>query len=131
MVRISQRFSLPTGDKLTSLTVGIVGLVVMKIEIAESLIFSWLRHVQGCVVAQMNWKPSPRWPISNEDELRQKFERIRTLAGESIAVPIFKQGEFAQFVRPGGDRRIGASAVARCRPPRRRSPSTRRSTRQV
>jgi hypothetical protein len=71
----------------------------MKIEIAESLIFSWLRHVQGCVVTQMNWKPSPRWPISNEDELRQKFERIRTLAGETIGVPIFKQAEFAQFVR--------------------------------
>ena len=71
----------------------------MKIEIAESLIFSWLRHVQGCVVTQMNWKPSPSWPISNDDELRQKFERIRMLAGESIGVPIFKKCEFAQFVR--------------------------------
>jgi hypothetical protein len=71
----------------------------MKIEIAESLIFSWLRHVQGCVVTQMNWKPSPSWPISNDDELRQKFERIRVLAGESIGVPIFKKCEFAQFVR--------------------------------
>jgi hypothetical protein len=71
----------------------------MKIEIAESLIFSWLRHVQGCVVTQMNWKPSPSWPISNDDELRQKFERVRVLAGESIGVPIFKKCEFAQFVR--------------------------------
>lgn len=71
----------------------------MKIEIAESLIFSWLRHVQGCVVTQMNWKPSPSWSISNDDALRQKFERIRMLAGETIGVPIFRKCEFAQFVR--------------------------------
>jgi hypothetical protein len=71
----------------------------MKVEIAESLIFSWLRHVQGCVVTQMNWKPSPSWPISEEGAVRQEFERIRTLAGETIGVPIFKKCEFGQFVR--------------------------------
>ena len=75
------------------------GFAIMKIEIAESLIFSWLRHAQGCVVTQMNWKPSPSWPIANEHELRRTFERIRTLAGESIGIPIFKQCEFGQFVR--------------------------------
>jgi hypothetical protein len=75
------------------------GFAIMKIEIAESLMFSWLRHVHGCVVTQMNWKPSPSWPIANEHELRQTFERIRTLAGESIGIPIFKQCEFGQFVR--------------------------------
>ena len=30
---------------------------------------------------------------------RQKFERLRALASETVGVPIFKQGEFAQFVR--------------------------------
>ena len=30
----------------------------MKIEIGKSLIFSWLRHVRGCPIAQGNWKPS-------------------------------------------------------------------------
>jgi hypothetical protein len=71
----------------------------MKIEIAESLIFSWLRHVQGCVVTQMNWKPSPSWTITDEHALRQRFERIRAVAGETIGVPIFKRCDFAQFVR--------------------------------
>lgn len=28
----------------------------MKIEIGESLIYSWLRHVEGCQIAQLNWK---------------------------------------------------------------------------
>lgn len=71
----------------------------MKVEIGESLIFSWLRHVQSFAVTQLNWKPSPSWPLSNEHALRQEFERIRTLARETIGIPIFKQGEFAQFVR--------------------------------
>lgn len=71
----------------------------MKVEMAESLMFSWLRHVQGCVVTQMNWKPSPSWPIANEDELRRKFECIRTLAADSIGISIFKQCEFGQFLR--------------------------------
>jgi hypothetical protein len=75
------------------------GFVIMKIEIAESLVLSWLRHVQGCAVTQLNWKPSPKWPLANEQALRHAFERIRTLAGETIGVPIFTQGEFAQFVR--------------------------------
>ncbi len=33
----------------------------MKIEIGESLIYSWLRHVKQCQIVQMNWKLSPRW----------------------------------------------------------------------
>jgi hypothetical protein len=28
----------------------------MKIEMGESLMYSWLRHVKGCQVAQLNWK---------------------------------------------------------------------------
>jgi hypothetical protein len=28
----------------------------MKIEMGESLLYSWLRHVEGCQVAQLNWK---------------------------------------------------------------------------
>ncbi len=71
----------------------------MKVEIAESLIFSWLRHVQGCAVAQLNWKPSPSWPVLNEESLREDFERIRSFASEGVGVPIFKKCDFAQFVR--------------------------------
>ena len=71
----------------------------MKIEVAESLVLSWLRHVQGCAVTQLNWKPSPSWPLSNEHALRQEFERVRAFASETVGVPIFEQGEFAQFVR--------------------------------
>ncbi len=33
----------------------------MKIEIGESLVYSWLRHVKKCQIVQTNWKPSPVW----------------------------------------------------------------------
>jgi hypothetical protein len=73
----------------------------MKIEIAESLVLSWLRHVQGCAVTQLNWKPSPSWQLSNDDVLRQEFERIRALASETIGVPDL-QARRVRSVCPAG-----------------------------
>lgn len=52
----------------------------MKIEIGESLVYSWLRHVKKCQIAQMNWKPSPYWPTTDDDlqvlqtEITNKFK---------------------------------------------------------
>ncbi len=44
----------------------------MKIEIAESLMLSWLRHAKNCQVVQLNWKPSVRsWELFNETEVEQ------------------------------------------------------------
>ena len=39
----------------------------MKIEMGESLFYSWLRHVKECQVVQTNWKPSPSWQLQHED----------------------------------------------------------------
>jgi hypothetical protein len=69
----------------------------MKIEICESLIFSWLRHVQACVVTQMNWKPSPVWAVAREADLTEAYDDIRSFSSESIGLPIFKCG-FRQFL---------------------------------
>lgn len=71
----------------------------MKLEICESLILSWLRHVQGCVVAQTNWKPSPTWQVARENELSQLFEAVQNFASQNIGVQIFKKGGFTQFIR--------------------------------
>lgn len=43
----------------------------MKIEAAESLFLSWLRHVKECQLVQTNWKPSPQWERKNEEVLEQ------------------------------------------------------------
>ena len=71
----------------------------MKIEICESLISSWLRHVQGCLVTQTSWKPSPTWSIARERELTETFEAVRTFARQGIGLQIFKNGSFSQFIR--------------------------------
>jgi hypothetical protein len=63
----------------------------MKIEIGEFLILSWLRHVRGCVVTQMNWSPSPAWTVTRERELRATFEAVRTFSDDTI--------DFGTFVR--------------------------------
>jgi len=42
----------------------------MKVEIGESLIYSFLRHVKNCLITQTNWKPSGNWSIPEEIEDR-------------------------------------------------------------
>jgi hypothetical protein len=71
----------------------------MKIEIGEFLILSWLRHVRGCVVTQMNWSPSPAWPMARERELRATFEAIRSFSDDTIGRSSFGQVDFEAFVR--------------------------------
>ena len=48
----------------------------MKIEIAESLIYSWLRHCRLCSVVQTNWTVSPSWPTYNKDVLAKIYEDL-------------------------------------------------------
>jgi hypothetical protein len=76
-----------------------IGGTGMKIEIGEFLILSWLRHVRGCIITQMNWSPSPAWPIARERELRATFEAIRTFSDDTIGPSCFGQVDFATFVR--------------------------------
>ena len=43
----------------------------MKIEVGESLFYSWLRHVKECHLVQMNWKVSSQWDLLHEQELEK------------------------------------------------------------
>lgn len=49
----------------------------MKIEIAESLVLSYLKHAKQCVFYQTNWKPSSRWIKLYEEEVEALFENIK------------------------------------------------------
>jgi hypothetical protein len=92
----------------------------MKIEIGEFLILSWLRHVRGCVVTQMNWSPSPAWTVARERELRATFEAARSFADDTIGRSSFGQVDFESFVRHASidvlglrvDRDGGTEAIA-------------------
>lgn len=52
----------------------------MKIEMGESVMLSWLRHVKNCQTVQMNWKVSTLWDYYNEE----KVEKVLQLVNEQI-----------------------------------------------
>jgi len=43
----------------------------MKIEMGESLFYSWLRHVKECQIVQTNWTTSQKWILLHEEELQK------------------------------------------------------------
>ncbi len=52
----------------------------MKIEVGESLGYSYLRHVKKCWLVQANWKVSDRWPRHGPDtntELENLFREMQ------------------------------------------------------
>jgi hypothetical protein len=50
----------------------------MKVEIGESLIYSFLRHEKECLITQTNWKPSGNWNIPKDikDRAIHEFDKI-------------------------------------------------------
>ncbi|MEO1927247.1 MAG: hypothetical protein ABGX26_00970 [Nautiliaceae bacterium] len=46
----------------------------MKIEIGESIVYSWLKHVKKCKIVQLNWKVSESW--DNEENRWKKIKVI-------------------------------------------------------
>ncbi len=73
----------------------------MKIEIGESLGYSYLRHVKGCWLVQANWKTSEHWDKQKPDsELESLFESMRERFDPEGNV--FKQTkDAAQFLKQG------------------------------
>lgn len=64
----------------------------MKIEIGESLVYTWMRHVRGCKLAQLNWKPSPRWDV--DESTRHVLEAFMQEADATFAargLDVFKK----------------------------------------
>ena len=51
----------------------------MKLDICESLVYSYLRHIKKCQVTQINWKPSGNWAIDKDlyNSASAEYERIQ------------------------------------------------------
>jgi hypothetical protein len=74
---------------------------------------SWLRHVQGCQFAELNWKPSSSWPVSGDmqplmDAARDHFKSAleADIFGAQTAYQFLKQGEIDVLgirVKPNGE----------------------------
>ena len=63
----------------------------MKIEIGESLFYSWLRHVKECQIVQTNWKISPKWEIKFSDELENIMLKTDEFFSNKYGYKIYKQ----------------------------------------
>ena len=63
----------------------------MKIEMGESLFYSWLRHVKDCQVVQNNWKPSPQWTLLHADELQVLRQHFDATIFEKFGYNVFKK----------------------------------------
>lgn len=54
----------------------------MTIEMGESLMASWLKHVKGCQIVQTNWKYSACWKAAS-GERRERHREIELLVKEA------------------------------------------------
>jgi hypothetical protein len=70
----------------------------MKIEIGESLMMSYLKHVKKCTFYQLNWKVSSNWDIA-----KKNFEKIQSVYDKIINHPeftgIFKKSDLNQLIK--------------------------------
>lgn len=82
----------------------------MKIEMGESLFYSWLRHVKECQVVQTNWKVSPQWTLQHEDELLAIKNTTDSFFREKHGYDIYKKNSsLAQIIQQGESDAVGIS----------------------
>ena len=63
----------------------------MKIEMGESLFYSWLRHVKECQIVQTNWKTSSKWSLQYEDILNSLMTYTDSFYNKKYGYKIFKK----------------------------------------
>lgn len=82
----------------------------MKIEMGESLFYSWLRHVKECQVVQTNWKVSPQWQFQHEDELSALMQITDKHFSDKYGYKIYKKNSsLSQLIQQGECDAVGVS----------------------
>jgi hypothetical protein len=79
------------------------GVVGMKIEIGESLMLSWLKHIKKCQTTQLNWKASTHsWELHNEDKIKKIMNATKKYFMEKHNLNIYKNTtSHLQFIQQG------------------------------
>lgn len=82
----------------------------MKIEMGESLFYSWLRHVKDCQIVQTNWKVSPQWELKHMDELQTLMDLTDRHFSEKYGYRIYKKNSsLSQIILQGECDAVGVS----------------------
>src|SRR5574344_1466131 len=71
----------------------------MKIEMGESLLYSWLRHVKECQIVQTNWKISPQWELKNRDQINELLQESDKAFQKQFNSYIYKDSSLEQFLK--------------------------------
>lgn len=70
----------------------------MKIEIAESLTYSYLKHVMGCRIVQTNWTTSGNWTVTEYEKERAR-ELFNKVSSSKHFDGIFGNNSFDQLIK--------------------------------
>jgi regulator of replication initiation timing len=62
----------------------------MKIEIGESLLLSWLKHIKECQLVQTNWKVSSKWELKHKEILEQLMYESSKVFEEKYGYNLYK-----------------------------------------
>ncbi|MEG0181154.1 MAG: hypothetical protein RR898_01465 [Clostridium sp.] len=62
----------------------------MKIEIGESLLLSWLKHIKECQIVQTNWKVSNKWEMKNIDTLEEVMNESSKFFNDKYGYNLYK-----------------------------------------
>lgn len=63
----------------------------MKIEIGESLLLSWLKHIKECQLVQTNWKASNKWELNHKDVLEQLLNKSDSIFSSKFGYDLYKR----------------------------------------
>ena len=63
----------------------------MKIEMGESLFYSWLRHVKECQIVQTNWTTSSQWQLNHEEQLAEIMSSTDKFFSYKYGYSIYKK----------------------------------------
>ncbi len=80
----------------------------MKVEVGESIIYSWLRHIKQCQVVQLNWKTSPSWKLKGDIEVVQD---IMEKANKKFDNPFKGTKTISQLIRQAEVDGLGMDAL--------------------
>lgn len=84
----------------------------MKIEVAESLLYSWMRHVKDCKIVQTNWKVSSKWKFDHIPDLEKHMSEIEEFLMRKYRFDIFKKNaSLNQLVNQGECDVIGINVI--------------------
>lgn len=84
----------------------------MKIEVAESLLYSWMRHVKDCKIVQTNWKVSSKWKFDHIPDLKKHMSEIAEFLKRNYRFDIFKKNaSLNQLVNQGECDVIGINVI--------------------